>query len=414
MISDIEELEVEEVTPSTLTMNYINYALTTPTIETTNNIYSTKPNDILTDNINDFKENLHNHGENYLKENSNNDKSVENKVSKKNHKNKSENAKNYQIKFKTETNTESTTIASTTIMSIEEVKTTTSDEYKKTTSIESEETTTNAIEDEITTSVDEITTLSEEQETTTFAEQGLTIAEQVITTTEEIATFVTESTTVEVETITPVESTTIESAIETQTPFIEETTNVKPTSTLSQTLYPTDLSALLFSTKFPKNINSATLSPSTLLMMTLITTSLTTTTLPPPPPDWVKSVEESFEHRENEGTEKTINYNRHGNYEKTKILNNNKPEIDIQIIENAGINNRPLELGNNFISSNKNSYQIDNNERKKGIIMEGDTVDDPENGAYSISQTKVITTIEKSKYVGSCGSACSYSGKKYT
>lgn len=32
-------------------------------------------------------------------------------------------------------------------------------------------------------------------------------------------------------------------------------------------------------------------------------------------------------------------------------------------------------------------------------------------GSMTVSQTKVTTTIEKSKYVGPCGSACGYSGE---
>lgn len=39
-----------------------------------------------------------------------------------------------------------------------------------------------------------------------------------------------------------------------------------------------------------------------------------------------------------------------------------------------------------------------------------ESVESTEEGFTSISKTKVTTTIEKSKYVGPCGSACTYSG----
>lgn len=166
----------------------------------------------------------------------------------------------------------------------------------------------------------------------------------------------------------------------------------------------TPINAIKIFTAFPKNkinvttknLNNIKLTTAHLLMKTLVTallTTTTTTTILPPTPEWIKQIEESFENRENN----KIMSNK--NFENLNIINSQSTEL---VNKFGSLFNKNEQLGGDNIKKNN-----------KIIKKEEDIINKPEKNAFTLSQTKLITTIEKNNFLETCESACTYSGKLY-
>lgn len=176
-------------------------------------------------------------------------------------------------------------------------------------------------------------------------------------------------------------------------------------------------------TQLPSSING--------LQVTLVTTL--------PPPRWVKSLKNSIEEYNFGSTLVDDMSNRQSNYEglaskaeSQEVPINLRPYIN-QInkerirsssnVENNGVNVQTIdgdvaiveivdypETDESIIR--RPSLPSESSKEENKEIMETDKKDKKKT-QMSFSKTKVVTTIEKRKFVGPCGSACSYSGNSY-
>lgn len=265
-----------------------------------------------------------------------------------------------------------------------------------------------------TTTTTEITTPTTTTTSTTTTTQMpttqmpiITIQEEIITTTPMIIEETTQlPTTEEMLTTQELTTPTTESLPTTE---ILTTTSIAPTTTT-----PTPF---IYATKFLAGEEAMEMEdsrtsyhPQTLFMVTLVTT----TTIAPP--EWVASLEErviSVEDNAQKVVDDTLlmaskpssneptppqSRERSRSEEQSQSAEQTKSRESSDSNDSARPRNHASEISVEYSNFQDGKKPSDENEDDEGQTL-------------SIRKTKVVTTIEKRKYIGPCGSACSYSGK---
>ncbi|KAL3116208.1 hypothetical protein niasHT_002332 [Heterodera trifolii] len=147
------------------------------------------------------------------------------------------------------------------------------------------------------------------------------------------------------------------------------------------------------------------------LMMTLITTT-TTTTIAPPPPDWVRSVEESFrigdqsvDRTKTSSTEKPGTAGRRTS--SSTSVEEKQPKASEEAEPKPKIKPKPKTMG----PAESEQSGAEEDEKPSRPLVVGLIELPPGEGLAIREKTKVTKVIEKTKYIGPCGSACHYDGQ---
>ncbi|KAL3102332.1 hypothetical protein niasHS_003741 [Heterodera schachtii] len=145
------------------------------------------------------------------------------------------------------------------------------------------------------------------------------------------------------------------------------------------------------------------------LMMTLITTT-TTTTIAPPPPDWVRSVEESFRIGDQSvDRTKTSSTEKPGTAGRRTSSSTSVEEKQPKASEEA--EPKPKTKPKTMGPAESEQSGAEEDEKSSRPLVVGLIELPPGEGLAIREKTKVTKVIEKTKYIGPCGSACHYDGQ---
>uniref|UniRef100_A0A914I566 Mucin-5AC n=1 Tax=Globodera rostochiensis TaxID=31243 RepID=A0A914I566_GLORO len=137
------------------------------------------------------------------------------------------------------------------------------------------------------------------------------------------------------------------------------------------------------------------------LMMTLITTT-TTTTIAPPPPDWVRSVEESFRAGDGDVGRKV---------KSTTTTTRTRTSSSTSEEEKQPSGSNSIEPPKPRPIRPDSEQSVDVDEKSSRPVVVG-VIQIPSGSGFAIREkTKITKVVEKTKYIGPCGSACHYDGQ---